>query len=107
MKFSGEQQIRKLCKKRENLIAKLQRIGANMSIKVNFLFSHLLDRFQAIMRSVSDEQGDRFHQHIEEIETTHQGRWDKAMMADNCWSLERRNPAASYFRAAKKRKFLP
>ena len=33
--------------------AKFQEIGANMNIKVHFLFSHL-DRFQENMGSVSD-----------------------------------------------------
>ncbi|GBM72637.1 hypothetical protein AVEN_238222-1 [Araneus ventricosus] len=38
---------------------------------------------------VSDEQGERFHQDIKEMERRYQGRWDVNMMADYCWCLKR------------------
>jgi hypothetical protein len=89
-----------------NLISTYHVIGANMSIKMHFLFSHL-DRFPENLGDVSDEQGERFHQDIKEMETRYQGRWDDVMMADYCWSLKRDTPLAHHSRSAKKRKFLP
>ena len=44
-----------------------------MSIKVHFLHNHL-DRFPANCGDVSDEQVERFHQDIKEMETRYQGR---------------------------------
>ena len=64
-------------------------IGANMSIKVHFLHSHL-DRFPENCGDVSGEQGECFHQDIKEMEERYQGRWDTTMMSDYCWSLKRR-----------------
>ena len=48
-----------------------RRLGANMSIKVHFLHNHL-DRVPENCGDVSDEQGERFHQDIKEIETRYQ-----------------------------------
>jgi len=53
-----------------------------------------------------DEQGERFHQDIKEMETRYQGRWDAVMMADYCWTLKRDIPAAEHSRGSKKRKFM-
>lgn len=89
-----------------NLISAYGNIGANMSIKMHFLFSHL-DRFPENLGDVSDEQGERFHQDIKEMEIRYQGRWDAVMMADYCWCLKRDNPAAQHTRCTKKRKFIP
>ena len=80
-------------------------IGANMSIKVHFLHSHL-DRFPENCGDVSDEQGERFHQDIKEMEERYQGRWDTTMMSDYCWSLKR-DDEKNYSRQSRKRKFLP
>ena len=102
----GNNRSKNYSKIAKNLIAKFQETGANMSIQVHFLFSHL-HRYQENTGSVNNEQGKRFHQVIKEIETRYQGRWDEAMMTDYCWSLERDNSAALHFRAAKKRNFLP
>lgn len=89
-----------------NLISTFRDIGANMSIKMHFLFSHL-DRFPENLGDVSDEQGERFHQDIKEMETRYQGRWDAVMMADYCWCLKRDTPVAQHSRCTKKRKFIP
>ena len=55
-----------------------------MTPKLHFLFSHL-DSFPTNLGSESDEQGDRFHQEMEEIE--------RRMMADYCWFLIREDPS--------------
>ena len=51
----------------EKLLKSLQEIGANMSIKVPFLRSHL-DKFPDNCSDVSDEQGEQFHLDIKTIE---------------------------------------
>lgn len=43
-----------------NLLKILHDIGANMSIKLHFLHSHL-ERFPENLGDLSDEQGERFH----------------------------------------------
>ena len=75
-----------------------------MSIKVHFLHNHL-NQFPANCGNVSDEQGERSHQDIKEMETRYQGRWDSRMMADYCWSTKCDNPDANH--SHQSRKFLP
>ncbi|GFX77484.1 uncharacterized protein TNCV_1743821 [Trichonephila clavipes] len=41
--------------------------------------------------AVSEEQGERFHLDIREMERRYQGRWNVNMMADYCWMLKREN----------------
>ena len=48
------------------LLSSLQDMGANMSIKLHFLYSHL-DRFPENLGDLSDEQGKRFYQGISEM----------------------------------------
>ena len=71
-----------------NLVNNLKLLGCNMSLKVHFLDSHL-DSFPENLGDYSEEQGERFHQDIAEMEKRYQGRWDIHMMADYCWSLKR------------------
>ncbi|GFX18545.1 uncharacterized protein TNCV_3371181 [Trichonephila clavipes] len=49
-------------------------LGCHMSVKVHFLHSHL-DYFPENLGTVSDEQGERFHQDIKE--RRYQGRWNE------------------------------
>ncbi|GFX66024.1 uncharacterized protein TNCV_14451 [Trichonephila clavipes] len=76
-------------------------MGCNMSIKVHFLHSHL-DYFPENLGAVSEEQGERFHQDIKEMERRYQSRWNFNMMADYCWMLKREN---SHSRKSTKRSF--
>ena len=73
-----------------------------MSIKVHFLFSHL-DEFPENLGTVSDEQGERFHQDIKVMEERYQGRWDVNMIADYCWNLKRDITTANHRRKTRKR----
>ena len=41
-------------------------IGANMSIKLHYLYSHL-DKFPENLGNVSDKHGERFHQNLREM----------------------------------------
>lgn len=55
---------------------------------MHFLASHLY-YFPENLGAESDEQGERFHQDMSEIEDRYKGFWDEAMMADYCWFLIR------------------
>ena len=66
----------------------------NMSIRMHYLHLHM-DRFPEKLGAMSDEQGERFHQDIREMESRYQGRWDTVMMADYCWTWKRDIPAAA------------
>ena len=88
----------------EMMLTNFQALGARMSIKVHYLFSHF-DRFPENIGDVSEEQGERFHQDIKSMEERYQGRWDTHMMADYCWSLMRNCEQQSHKRKSYKRKF--
>ena len=75
----------------DNVLTKYQEMGANMSIKVYFLHSHL-DSFPDNLGEFSEEQGERFHQDIKVVEERCQERWDRHMMADYYWCLQRDCP---------------
>ena len=72
----------------KQMLTNFQALGARMSIKIYYLFSHL-GRFPENLGEVSEEQGKRFHQAIKNMEMRYQGRWDSHMMSDYCWSLMR------------------
>ena len=56
----------------ETLLKSLHQLGANMSIKLHFLHSHLAC-FPENLGDVSDEQGERFHQDISNMEVCYPG----------------------------------
>ena len=72
----------------EDMLEKMEALGCHMSIKLHFLHSHL-DYFPANLGAVSEEQGERFHQDIKDMEQRYQGRWNANMLADYCWMLKR------------------
>ena len=76
-----------------------------MKIKLNFLHRHLAC-FPENLGDVNDEQGERFHQDISDIEVRYQSRWDAMMLADYCWSIKRDNAGHSHSRKSVKRQFL-
>ena len=88
-----------------NMLYAFKNLESNMSIKMHYLFSHM-DRFPENLGAMSDEQGERFHQDLKEMETRYQGRWDAAMMTDYCWTLKRDISSAEHSRMSKKRKFI-
>lgn len=73
-----------------------------MSLKLHFLYSHL-DYFPENLGDVSEEQGERFHQDLKEMERRYQGRWTKTMLADYCWNLKRDEPDALHKRQSRSR----
>ena len=65
--FYGNRRAKSYRKLVKKMLKSLQDIGANISIKVHFLQSHL-NKFQDNCSDVSDEPGGRFHQDIKTIE---------------------------------------
>ncbi|KYN06056.1 hypothetical protein ALC62_02999 [Cyphomyrmex costatus] len=70
-----------------NLVESFKNLGCLMNLKLHFLHSHV-DYFPDNLGDYSEEQGERFHQDIKEMERRYQGRWDVNMLADYCWSLK-------------------
>jgi len=91
----------------EELVNKLlqsyQKLGCNMSLKIHFFQLHL-DFFPENCGAVSDEHQEHFHQDISSMEKRYQGKWNCAMLADYCWTLERDAPTMEYKRQAKRKK---
>ncbi|GBO46837.1 hypothetical protein AVEN_150301-1 [Araneus ventricosus] len=75
-----------------------------MSLEVHFLDSHL-DCFPEDLGAVSEEQGERFHQDVKEMERRYQGNWNVSMIADYCWMLQRDNRCKVHKRKSDKRTF--
>ena len=73
--FLGNRKAANFVQVVQSMLDAYQRLGANMNAKLHFLHNHL-ERFPANCGDVSDEQGERFHQDIKEMETRYQGRWD-------------------------------
>ena len=87
------------------ILQNFQALGARMSIKLHYLFSHL-DYFPRNLGDVSEEQGERFHQDIWTMGERYQSRWDIHMMADYYWTLIRDCTKQSHKRKSYKRTFL-
>ncbi|GBM66871.1 hypothetical protein AVEN_213365-1 [Araneus ventricosus] len=58
-----------------------------MRLKVHF-HTHI-DCIPENLGAYSEEQGERFHQDVHDIERRYQGRWGVNMLADYCWMLRR------------------
>jgi hypothetical protein len=74
----------------ENMLEKFKVLGCLMSLKSHFLNSHF--DFPENFGVVSEEQGERFHQNIKDMERRYQGRWNVNFMGDYCWPLHREIP---------------
>ena len=72
----------------KNMLCKFKNLGCSMSFKLHLLNSHL-DYFPENLGAESEEQVERFHQDIKEMERRYQGRWDTNMMGDYSWMLHR------------------
>jgi hypothetical protein len=64
----------------------------------NSFFDFALGIFPENLGAVSEEQGERFHQDIKEMERRYQCRWNVNMMSDCCWTLHREIPETSHKR---------
>ena len=88
----------------KRMLQSFMKLGCNMSVKLHFLHSHV-DFFPANLGDVSEEQGERFHQDIKDMEKRYQGRWNANMMADYCFMLKRDGTGEG--RQSRKRSFNP
>lgn len=86
------------------MLEKFEALGCKMSLKVHFLHAHL-DYFPENLGDVSEEQGERFHQDMKEMERRYQGRWNVSMMADYCWMLHRESPPNAHKRKSSRCSF--
>jgi len=77
----------------QDLLTSYKAMGCNMSLKIQFLESHL-DFFPENLGKVSDEHDERFHQDIMAMEKLYQGKWTSIMLAYYCWTLKRDVPGA-------------
>ena len=62
------------------MLQNFQALGARMSIKLHYLFSHL-DYFPETLGDVREEQRERLHHDIRTMEGRYQGCWGSHMMA--------------------------
>jgi hypothetical protein len=103
--FVGNKKADNYTQLAEDMLFHFNRLGCNMSVKVQYLHSYV-DRFPQNLGDISEEQGERFHQHIKTMEARYQGRWDAHMMADYCWNLMWDCPGRSHSQISYKRSFL-
>jgi hypothetical protein len=89
----------------EQLLENFRLLGVHMSPKMHFLRSHL-DYFPDNCGDYSEEQGERFHQDLREMEERYQGQWDVNFLADYCWCLQRDVVSATHKRKSLKRSFF-
>jgi hypothetical protein len=72
-KFLGNVEVPQYEKIVGNMLEKLQILGCSLSLKLHFLHFHL-DYFTESLGDLSEEQGERFHQDVKEMERRYQGR---------------------------------
>jgi hypothetical protein len=72
----------------EDMICNFQKMGCLMSVKLHVLHAHL-QQFKDNLGSYSDEQGERFHQEIQQFEKRYQGQYNERMMGDYIWGCVR------------------
>lgn len=72
----------------ERMVNAYQNMNCLMNLKLHFMDSHI-DFFPENLGHFSEEQGERFHQDLKDVEKRYQGVWDENMLADYCWGLKR------------------
>lgn len=89
------------------LVAKMlddfHKIGSHLPLKMHFLKSHL-DYFPDNLGAFSDEQGERFHQDLSDMEDRFNNRYAPNMLGEYCWSILR-DTRALHKRTGTKRHF--
>lgn len=83
----------------QNMLEKLRVYRCNMSLKLHLLHSHL-DYIPGNLGAFSEEQGERFHQDLKELEKHCQRYWDVNIMADYCWSVKQEDTSQEHSRTA-------
>lgn len=85
----------------EKMLKNYAKIGANLSLKMHFLKSHL-DFFPDNLGDFSDEHGERFHQDLSDMEDRFNGQYMPNMLGEYCWTLLRDTKAIHKRRSPKK-----
>jgi len=62
------------------MVKNFKNMGCLINLKIHFLHSHI-DYFPANLGDFSEEQGERFHQDLKDVERRYQGIWDRNMLA--------------------------
>jgi hypothetical protein len=70
------------------LMNAMRDMDLRMSPKVHYLNAHL-DRFPENVGRMSEEQGERFHQEIKQMEERYFGKASSNILSDYCWTLIR------------------
>lgn len=87
--FLGNRKSRNYSTVVEDFLKNFAEIGANMTVKMHFLNSHLDFFADKILGDYSDEQGERFHQDLSQIEGRYKGKDSLKMLSEYCWQLYR------------------
>jgi len=66
----------------QELLSSYRALGCNMSLKLHFLHWHLVILL-GNMGAVSDENGERFHQDISQMEKRYSSKWNPNMFTDH------------------------
>ena len=61
--FLGNNKARNYAEPVSNVLTAFRNLGCAMSVKIHYLFSHM-DQFPENLGSMSDDQGERFHQDL-------------------------------------------
>ena len=72
----------------QNLKKTFRILGVHMSVKIHYAVDHV-DDFASNCGAFSDEQGERVHQDIKEIQRRYKGHDCLAILTDYAWSLKR------------------
>lgn len=68
----------------QRLIEAFRAMRCRMSLKRRMLDTYL-EKFKENMGAYSENQGERFHQDVKEIEHRYQSHCNKKIMGDNIW----------------------
>jgi hypothetical protein len=103
-KFLGNYSDQNYKKHHKAHARQIQRIGLQHEPESSFLASHL-DCFSANLGAISEEEGERLHQDIREMERRYQGRWNVSIMTYYCWIWQQEVPEGLHIRKSMKRSF--
>jgi len=79
----------------QELLSSYHALRCNMSLKLHFLHCHLAI-FLGNMRAVPDENGERFHQDISQMEKRYSSKRNPNMFIDYSWMLVWETPTEEY-----------
>lgn len=98
--FLGNHKVENYKEVIRRLLDTYKNMGCRMSLKLHVLHSHL-EVFKSNMGAYSEEQGERFHQDIQQFERRYQGQYNEKMLGDYIWGLIRESDI-SYKRKSRK-----